>query len=354
MNGTSGTALTPNANNSQLRKSWPPPGYEAWAARYPTHWGPLGGGGNSDGAFIVNSYKTTVRNSYFHDTGLISFFEGGTGSGLIFENNVLDLARMAYTDSGLQPNVLVSYCGSPTSCGGLEGRLALSIAARHSRGPEEGSIVRNNVFKNVYANALRVGWFENTPGEMNAAVAPTTPNMIVNNTFHIKGDVLVRERRLLPARHLDRQGLGVGGRQGDCKNNIFLRDTPSTHSVPMFQYPDVAASHTDMDYNNWGGQNVIWKVENTAYTTFPSFQSRMQTYAAGNESHSLYNSPQFVTPYTDLRLQLTSPSYLAGTDLSSTGWAPFNYDFNRVQRPAGSWSMGAYQDLTGDDRHDDH
>jgi hypothetical protein len=71
----------------------------------------------------------------------------------------------------------------------------------------------------------------------------------------------------------------------------------------------------------------------------------------GNETRSLTADPQFVLPYSDLHLRSTSPLKQTGTDLTGVGWAPSSYDFDCdlaalatcTPRPAGRWSMGAYQ-----------
>jgi hypothetical protein len=352
-NGTVGTTSTPNAYTNQVQKSWPPPGYEAWAGRFPTHWGPLGGGGNTDGAFISSAHAHTVRNSYFHDGGLISFFESGGSGNLIFENNVIDLDRMRYTDAGgspgYLPNVLITYCGGPSRCGGLEGRMALAVPVRYVNPGVNGAIIRNNLFLNTYANAIRAGFFLNYQGEPDPPYAPATPPMIVNNTFHVKGDYTQAQftSEPVPIVWLWKHWNAADGTKGIFKNNIFVRDTPSANNVPLLRIDPEVLPEVDIDYNNWGGQNGIWRLGNTRYTSFASYRSALQVYGATNESHSLYVDPQFVTPYSDLRLQPTSPSYQTGLDLSRIGWTPFEYDFNMLARPAGAWSMGAHQDFTG-------
>jgi hypothetical protein len=342
--GASGTTLTPNAYTNQVQKSWPPPGYSAWANVFPTHWGPLGGGANTDGQFISGADGETIRNCYLHDGGLISFFEGKSGD-LLFENNWVDLARLYYGDSGFYPNMLISYCGSPTRCGGLEGRLVLSLPTRFDDATMHGPIVRNNVFDNVYANAIRTGTFStSTP-----PYKPVTAGMIVNNTFHVKGDFRTAASGKMPiiwfwaTQQPNWTMDGADGSKFLFKNNIIVRDTVSANALPLLQVDQVVANQVDVDYNNWGGQNGVWQIGNTVYTNYASFANALRAYGVGNEVHSVNVDPLFVTPYTNLSLQSTSPSYERGLDLSALPYGAFTWDYLRQARPANQWSMGAYQ-----------
>jgi hypothetical protein len=343
--GASGTTLTPNAYANQVNKSWPPPGYGAWAGVFPTHWGPLGGGGNTDGQFITTSNGQTIRNCYLHDGGLISFFEGGSGD-LLFENNRVDLARMYYGDSGHFPNMLLSYCASSTSCGGLEGRMALAVPTRFSDPSVHGAIIRNNVFENVYANAIRTGSFSDTY----PPYKPATPGMIVNNTFHVKGDFRTAASSGLPIIWFWDSLLpstwsmdAADGSKFQFKNNIIVRDTPSAASLPLLAIDARVAGQVDVDYNNWGGQNGVWKISNTTYTSYSNFKTALQGYMSTSESHSKNADPLFISAFSNMSLQTTSPSYQTGIDLGAVGYSPFNWDFLQMLRPSNQWSMGAYQ-----------
>jgi hypothetical protein len=345
-NGQAGTTLTPNAYTNQVQKSWPPAGYGAWASEFPTHWGPLGGGSNTEG-IISGADGETVRNCYIHDGDIISFFEGKSGD-LLFENNRVDLARhyyAGYGGSSLYPGMLISYCGSPTACGGLAGDIGLTLPTRFDDATMHGPIVRNNVFDNVYTNAIRTGAFADTL----PPYRPVTAGMIVNNTFHVKGDFRSASGDPEPIIWFwagQPTGMTVQGADGSkflFKNNIIVRDTASTHSLPLLRIDASLASQVDVDYNNWGGQNGVWQIGNTVYTNYASFATALRSYGASNEVHSLNVDPLFVTPYTDLRLQLTSPSYQSGVDLSTLAYGAFTRDYLGQTRPANQWSMGAYQ-----------
>jgi hypothetical protein len=353
--GESGTATTPNAYTNQVTKSWPPPGYEAWSAVFTTgHWGPIGSGGNTEGAMITTSVGQTIRNCHVHDTLLLSFFESGGGGSLIFENNLIDLARMYYADGSHYPNLLIGYCTSPTNCGSLNHQLVMGVPTRFGYEGLRGAVIRNNVFLNVYANAMRSGRFDNGEGYDITPYKPITPMQIVNNTFHVKGD----HRNFggcsgLPILWIWNGNVGSGptitdmtstsGEKAQIKNNIFVRDTASACNLPLLAIDAPLQGQVDVDYNNWGGQNGIWKLGSSTYTTFPSWRTAIQAYGATNESHSLYSNPVFVDPYVDVSIQATSPSFRTGVDLSSGPGLPFSTDFEGNARPPGLWSMGAYQ-----------
>lgn len=352
-NGSSGTAGTPNANTNQVNKSWLNlPGYGSlWNARFPTHWGPIGGGTNTDGQMICATVHTTVRNSYFHDGGLISFFEDAAGTGTLFENNIVDLDRMKYADHYTQPNVLLSACSSPSSCGGLEGRLSVSIPNKSPNwrsGGEDGSIIRNNVFYNVYGEAIMIGEFGNDASHLSGFYDFVTPSMIVNNTFWLKGDSLYQNNHTDSPNIYFQYASGTTSVPFIFKNNIFFQENASTAGSTgnaTIQWDDTAgASHTAMDYNVWGGNgNIKWKVGNLYYNTLSSFRTAMQGLAGGaTETHSIDLNPLFVAPPSNLSIQTSSPAYLTGLNLAATGWSPFHLDIGNHERNP-TWSIGAYQ-----------
>jgi len=362
------TNLTRNTYTGQVTKSWPPATYSAWSTVFPNppgFWGPLGGGGNTDGAIITSAQKQTVRNCYIHDAGLLSFFESGGSGELLFENNIVDLARMYYSDAGggigVFPNVLVTRCGSPSLCGGLEGRLSLSVPSRYDDAGVKGAVVRNNVFTNVYANAIRTGWFNN--GDAAPTLAPSTPPMIVNNTFWVRDDYRSASRPGLavPVIWFQEFNGGFGlplpdstGRKLIFKNNIIFRDVSSVAGLPLVSIGNTRTAEIDTDYNLYGTPFSIWNIgatnggtDGTSYNTFTAYKSALVSNGVtGAEAHSVSTTdPQFQTaspPYTNLSIKITSPAYQTGTDLSASP-APFNTDITGATRPAGQWSIGAYQ-----------
>jgi hypothetical protein len=361
-NGSVSTSGTGNANTGQVSKSWPPPNYPEWSATYATHWSPLGGGGMSSGAMIIGTPDNIVRNCYFHDVGLISFHEDGEATGTIFENNVVDLGLLKYSDmsawsaggvqmAGFHPNLPVSQCDDgPDECHGYAGQLGVAFSSLNAYPNKNGTIVRNNIFVNVYGQGLVFDIASNGPSA--AANAPATPHMIVNNTFIIKGDpdYMPQSRNsIVPVSVMD--NWATSSARGIIKNNIFYRETTSATGSAMFWISAESLANTDIDYNNWGGANVGWLVGADQRASFADFKQLVQAGGAVNEAHSLNTDPQFVQPFADLHLQNSSPSYETGSDLSAVGWSPFSYDHECdvssvatcTLRPVGQWSMGAYQ-----------
>jgi hypothetical protein len=359
-NGFSSTSGTGNANTNQVSKMWPPPNYRPrWSSTYNTHWSPLGGGGLTSGAMIVNTPNNVVRNCWFHDVGLISFHEHPNNAGNVFENNLVDFGLLKYADAnpwynngvqmaGFHPPLPVDYCiDGPDRCSGYAGSFGVTMRTRYASPNQNGHIVRNNVFINMYAQAL---FFNDL--EVPSAYPPATPHQIVNNTFIIPADAAYLSGRdaWVPVRIWG--NWGSPSVRGIVKNNIFYRAAASATGSSLVEISAASLANSDIDYNNWGGANVAWLVGASYRTSYADFRSLVQATAGpGNETHSLNVNPQFVLPFSDLRLQSTSPARQTGVDLSGVGWAPSSYDYacdlsavaSCAPRPAGRWSMGAYQ-----------
>ena len=359
-NGSSSTSGTGNANTTQVSKMWPPPNHRPkWSNTYNTHWSPLGGGGLTSGAMIINTPSNVVRNCYFHDVGLISFHENPNNMGNIFENNLVDFGLLAYADAGVwflngaqmagfHPPLPVDYCvDGANQCSGYTGAFGVTMRTRSASQNQRGNIVRNNVFVNAYAQAL---FFNDL--EQPSPYAPGSPHQIVNNTFIAPAD----------ARYLSGMDswipVSVWGNWASpaaraiVKNNVFRRSAPSATGTSLFQISTESLTNTSIDYNDWGADTPAWLVGANHRTSFADFRSLVQTIAgAGNEAHSISVDPQFVLPFSDLHLRSTSPARQTGTDLSAVGWAPSPYDYDCnlsnvascTPRPAGRWSMGAFQ-----------
>ena len=105
---------------------------------------PLGGGGVSSGAMIVNMPSNIVRNCYFHDVGLISFHEHPQNIGNIFENNYVDCGVLKYAEAnpwylngmqiaGFHPPLPVDHCiDGPDQCNGYDGTFGVTMRTRDS------------------------------------------------------------------------------------------------------------------------------------------------------------------------------------------------------------------------------
>ena len=358
--GASTTSGTGNANTNQVSKMWPPPNHRPkWSNTYNTHWSPLGGGGLSSGAMIINTPDNVVRNCYFHDVGLISFHENPNNMGNIFENNLVDFGLLEYADAGVwylngvqmagfHPPLPVDYCvDGADRCSGYTGSFGVTMRTRSASPNQNGNIVRNNVFVNAYAQAL---FFNDL--EQPSAYAPGTPHQIVNNTFIAPAD----------ARYLSGTDswipVSVWGNWASpaaraiVQNNVFRRSAPSATGTALFQISTESLANTTIDYNDWGAATPAWLVGANHRTSFADFRGLVQTIAgADNEAHSINVDPQFVLPFSDLHLRSTSPARQTGRDLGGVGWAPSPYDYDCdlsnvascTPRPAGRWSMGAFQ-----------
>ena len=359
-NGSSSTSGTGNANTNQVSKMWPPPNHRPkWSNTYNTHWSPLGGGGLTSGAMIINTPNNVVRNCYFHDVGLISFHENPNNMGNIFENNLVDFGLLEYADAGVwylngaqmagfHPPLPVDYCiDGADQCSGYTGAFGVTMRTRSASPNQNGNIVRNNVFVNAYAQAL---FFNDL--EQPSPYAPGTPHQIVNNTFIVPAD----------ARYLSGMDswipVSVWGNWASpavraiVQNNVFRRSAASATGTSLVQISAESLANTNIDYNDWGAATPAWLVGASHRTSFADFRSLVQSIAGpGNEAHSINVDPQFVLPFSDLHLGSTSPARQTGIDLSGVGWAPSPYDYDCdlsnvtscTPRPAGRWSMGAYQ-----------
>jgi hypothetical protein len=250
--------------------------------------------------------------------------------------------------AGFHPPLPVDACtDGPDLCRGYTGSFGVTMRGRYAHPNKNGNIVRNNVFVNTYGQGL---FFNDL--EQSSAYPPATPHQIVNNTFIIPADADYTSGRdaWVPVR--------VWGTwaspsvRGIIMNNIFYRSVPSATGSSLLDISAASLANTVMDYNNWGGANVAWLVGASYRTNYADFRTLVQaTAGVGNETHSLNVDPRFVLPFSDLRLQSTSPSRQTGIDLSGVGWTPSPWDYmcdlsavaSCTPRPAGRWSMGAYQ-----------
>lgn len=118
------------------------------------------------------------------------------------------------------------------------------------------------------------------------------------------------------------------------KNNIIVRSGTNNRFISMFA---AAATGAQIDYNEYyqisGTPRWFWGPA-AEYTTFAAWKGDTHT----PDAHSLTSDPVFVTNYTDLHLQKTSPVIDAGVDLGVTS------DYAGTTRPLGSApDIGAYE-----------
>jgi hypothetical protein len=188
--------------------------------------------------------------------------------------------------------------------------LNIEVASEHSGHYATYVTVRNNL---VYAaNSVGIsigGYASNVGGTQNC--------VIVNNTLY--GD--------------DTQNTGSGEFQVQyyATNNIFENNIVYATSQGLFinNYTNSEPNPVTVDYNLYysslsaSSASFLWN--GTSYTGFASYQS-----GTGNDSHSSYANPLFVSLGTppNLQVQSTSPAINAGTDLGTTEVGTVDYAGN--------------------------
>ncbi len=331
-------------NASTVPQKWPPSNYPAaWANIYKTHWSPLGGGGQSGGAWIILTAGNRFRNVYVHDTGEARF-ECDPGDPCtvfdeVIENSRFDWGLLKYgADSSGQPYpalpVLSCDHGPSTNCGGFGGRRGIDIVASFSYTGVPGVIFRNNVVTNGYGQAFTT----------NCCAMPTLNaplgSQIVNNTFALAGDGVYSpsSTQLYVAANW-----GSAASKGIFKNNIVTQ-SGTVSGGPSVMFDPTGLANVDIDYNNWG-PGVSWKWGgNSTTNSFASFAAQSQATASTNEKHSLQANPLFVGG-GDYSLQTASPAKDRGVDLSAKG---VTTDLTGLARPQGpAFDIGAYETGSG-------
>jgi Putative Ig domain/Protein of unknown function (DUF1565) len=203
--------------------------------------------------------------------------------------------------------------------------LNIEVASEHSGHYATYVTVRNNL---VYAGntvGISIGGYA-------SSVGGTQNCTIVNNTLY--------------GNDTKNTGSGEFQVQYYATNNIFENNIVYASSQGLFinNYTNSEANPVTVNYNLYYSSvsatsaNFLWN--GTNYTGYASYQS-----GTGNDSHSQYANPQFVslssTP-PNLQVQATSPAINAGTNLGST--IVGTVDFAGSARVTGSdINIGAYQ-----------
>ncbi|MGB9512457.1 MAG: putative Ig domain-containing protein [Candidatus Acidiferrum sp.] len=298
--------------------------------------------GNSETVNVDgNVTNFVISNNLIHDNDNIGIdaigFEGVSPdsaydyarNGEISGNTVYNITAINNPGEGNEYDADGIYCDGCASVViernlSYQNDLNIEVASEHSGHYSTGVTVRNNV---VYAaNSVGIsigGYASNVGGTQNCT--------IVNNTLY--GD--------------DTKNTGSGEFQVQyyATNNIFENNIVYATSQGLFinSYTNSESDPVTANYNLYYSSvsatsaNFLWNGSN--YTGFSSYQS-----GSGQDSHSQYANPLFVSLGTppNLQVQSTSPAINAGTDLSSTIVGTLDYAGDaRVQGT--SIDIGAYE-----------
>jgi hypothetical protein len=324
--------------------SWPPPGYSGWSAQYPTHFSPLGGGGETPGAFIIQTMNNTIRRIYVHDSSGMVRMENNNDSGSrvhciaagnLIEDSTFDGTKSQYAGPGGSaaiPVCATCKCRSTSNCAGFGNNAVVRDNTGGWDIDEPGNIWRNNVFRNCYGGCFR------TTAQGGSHVGRATAPQFVNNTIQAIGDHARAGMNNERFRIDDKWG--TSDAPGIVKNNIIVQENLGTKNT-VFIDPGVTSTVT-VDNNLYGPSNMRWKWGgNSSTTAFATWKLN-----CGQDANSpVPADPLFRGAPLDVHIAAVSPAVNAGRNL-----AGFSNDHDGVARPQGvAWDIGAYEVLAAPD-----
>jgi hypothetical protein len=314
--------------------SWPPPGYGAWSSVYASSFSPLGGGGQTAGAWIMQAQNNVYRRLYVHDIDGIASFETNceanncSGGGKVYtqpannlvEDSTFDGSQVLWAGSSAGPFCRTCTCKTVANCFGPSGGTFLKQSIGGWDIDVPGHIWRNNVIRNCRGTCFYV---ITRTGRAGRVVGP----QFVNNTVHILG---IDDLDRFPIGPL----WGTVSSPAIFKNNIIVQDNLGMRYTIWVDPDD--ASTVAIDRNLYGPSNVRWRWGSAnGTTTFSTWQSQ-----SGQDAGSpVPANPLFVNSPLDLHITFGSPAMDNGITLPG-----FSTDHDGVTRPQGpAWDIGAYE-----------
>ena len=322
--------------------SWPPSGYTAWNANYSTHFSPLGGGGQSPGAFIIQSSNNVIRRIYSHDSSGFLRFENNMAGSLtnninsnnLLEDSLIDGARELYAGPGGGSSAIpvcpTCKCKTASFCSGFGNSAIIRDNVGGWDIDTPGNIFRNNVIRNCYGGCFTVT--KQGGSLLGRVLAP----QFVNNTMQVIGDHPRTGMNNNRVGFSDKWGTVVA--PGIIANNILVQDNAGTANT--FSVDPGSIGTLTINYSLYGATNNRWKWGNNAATTlFDTWKSN----SSQDRNSPSPAAPIFVSSPLDLHITASSPAKDTGTTI-----AGFSTDKDGVVRPQGSaWDIGAYEVVTG-------
>jgi len=318
--------------------SWPPTGYSAWSTQHGTHFSPLGGGGGSPGAFIIQAPNETLTDNNFHDVSS-NQFENQQAFGEVVMRNKFSCLDDYYGGKGygtLHPPTPVSACGAgPSVCNGFAGDRCIKFPGLVLRpqdcidasnpagcctgpgtGPTCGQVTTGNIFVDNMV-VTRGGSISFACCGESLGVPEVTP-VFANNSIRIIGEGLYGSLAGAIGFLSVGPGFGASGSpasRGIVKNNLIQCDAALTSTMVAFDNSDTG--NVDVDYNNYAGSSCqSWKWGSAAKrTTFAQWVSDVQATCPGCEG-SNSGAPASANFASTTDLHLTAPNS-AGFDLSA-------------------------------------
>lgn len=313
-------------NSASVIGSWPPAGYAAWSGQFGTHFSPLGGGGQSPGAWIIQTPFNHFNHVTVTDSGPPQFEQDNHFDfGNLVENSFFDGALSQYGAAAAavaHPAVVVTQCNNGpggATCGGFGGDRWISFGQTFLYAGVPGNSWNNNIFINMWNQAF---WGDYS-GSSTGLIPTANTSLITGNYFALKGNGNYVSGAL--------NQISVGSNwNGIFENNIIVQQTAPAGSGASIAFPASSGPNAVID-KNFYGIGTLWKAGATLYSAFATYK----TAVSPNDANSIQNTVSIDGSYC---LNAGSPGIDAGANLSSLG---ITTDYYGTSRPQGAaYDMG--------------